>query len=70
VTKLLQKTEKLEKMSSRNNNYVETIVREVKKIGRNEKVNIKNVTTGETKTLKYKLAENFIKKGEWIIFNE
>jgi len=55
---------------SRNNNYVETIVREVKKIGRNEKVNIKNVTTGETKTLKYKLAENFIKKGEWIIFNE
>jgi len=55
---------------SRNNNYVETIVREVKKIGRNEKVNIKNVTSGETKTLKYKLAENFIKKGEWIIFNE
>ena len=55
---------------SRNNNYVETIVREVKKIGRNEKVNIKNVSTGETKTLKYKLAENFIKKGEWIIFNE
>ena len=55
---------------SKTNNYIETIVREVKKIGRNEKVTIKNVTNGETKTLKYKLAENFIKKGEWIIFDE
>ena len=67
---IASKNRKAGENASRNNNYVETIVREVKKIGRNEKVNIKNVTTGETKTLKYKLAENFIKKGEWIIFNE
>ena len=50
--------------------YIDTVVREVKKIGRNEKVTIKNVTNGETKSVKYKVAENFIKKGEWIIFNE
>mgnify|MGYP007022708554 FL=1 len=31
-------------------NVVETIVRERPKIGRNEKVVIRNVTTGETKT--------------------
>ncbi len=55
---------------SQNNNYVDTVVREVKKIGRNEKVTIKNVTNGETKTIKYKVAENFIKKGNWVIFNE
>ena len=55
---------------SRPNSYVDTVVREVKKIGRNEKVTIKNVTTGETKNIKYKVAENFIKKGDWVIFNE
>jgi len=55
---------------SQSNNYVDTVVREVKKIGRNEKVTIKNVTSGETKSVKYKVAENFIKKGEWVIFNE
>jgi len=47
---------------SQSNNYIDTVVREVKKIGRNEKVTIKNVTNGETKSVKYKVAENFIKK--------
>ena len=46
---------------------IETIVREKPKIGRNEKVTIKNIATGETKTLKYKQAELLIKKGEWVI---
>jgi len=46
---------------------IETIVREQPKIGRNEKVTIKNVTTGETKTVKFKQAELLIKKGEWVI---
>ena len=55
---------------SQSNNYVETVVREAKKIGRNEKVTIKNVSSGETKKMKFKLAENLIKKGEWIIFND
>ena len=56
-------------VSSRNE-QVETIVREVKKIGRNEKVTIKNITNGEQKTLKYKVAENHLKNGDWIILND
>ena len=46
---------------------IETIVREKPKIGRNEKVTIKNINTGETKVLKFKQAEILIKKGEWVI---
>jgi preprotein translocase subunit SecA len=48
---------------------VETIVRERPKIGRNEKVVIRNVSTGETKTVKFKQAEPLINKGEWVINN-
>ncbi len=48
-------------------NVVETIVRERPKIGRNEKVVIRNVSSGETKTVKFKQAEPLIKKGEWVI---
>ncbi len=50
-------------------NVVETIVRDRPKIGRNEKVVIRNVSTGETKTLKFKQAEPLINKGEWVINN-
>ena len=50
-------------------NVVETIVRERPKIGRNEKVVIRNVSTGETKTIKFKQAEPLINKGEWVINN-
>ena len=50
-------------------NMVETIVRERPKIGRNEKVIIRNITTGETKTVKFKQAEPLINKGEWVINN-
>ena len=46
---------------------VETIVREKPKIGRNEKVKIKNIKTGETQTIKFKKAEILIRNGEWII---
>ena len=49
------------------NQSIETIVREKPKIGRNEKVTIKNINTGETKVLKFKQAEILIKKGEWVI---
>ena len=49
------------------NQSIETVVREKPKIGRNEKVIIKNISTGETKTLKFKQAEFLIKKGEWVI---
>ena len=49
---------------------VETIVREQPKIGRNDRVTIKNVMSGENKTLKYKQAEPLIAKGEWVLVNE
>ncbi|NNJ81900.1 MAG: preprotein translocase subunit SecA [Flavobacteriaceae bacterium] len=48
----------------------ETIVRERPKIGRNERVTIKNVMSGENKTLKYKQAIPLIDKGEWVLIDE
>ncbi|KAA1246665.1 preprotein translocase subunit SecA [Aquimarina sp. RZ0] len=45
----------------------ETIVREQPKIGRNDKVTIKHVMSGENKTLKYKQAIPLIEKGEWVL---
>ncbi len=48
----------------------ETIVREQPKIGRNERVTIKNVLSGESKTVKFKQAEPLISKGEWVITEE
>ena len=54
---------------SQTNNTVETIIREAKKIGRNEKVTIKNISTGEEKIVKYKIAENQIKNGNWVLIN-
>lgn len=48
----------------------ETIVREKPKIGRNEQVTVKNVKTGENKTIKYKKALPLIERGEWVLFNE
>ncbi len=45
----------------------ETIVREHPKIGRNERVTIKNVMSGESKTVKYKQAEPLLDKGEWVL---
>jgi len=48
----------------------ETIVREKPKIGRNERVTIKNVMSGESKTLKFKQAEPLIDRGEWVLIEE
>ena len=48
----------------------ETIVRDRPKIGRNERVSIKNVMTGENKVLKYKVAEPLIEKGEWVLVED
>jgi preprotein translocase subunit SecA len=53
--------------TQRKSQVVETIVREQPKIGRNDRVTIKNVMSGESKTVKYKQAEPLIKKGEWIL---
>ena len=48
----------------------ETIIRDKPKIGRNEKVTIKNVMSGESKTLKFKQAEALLDKGEWVLTQE
>jgi len=37
------------------------------KVGRNDKVEIRNLASGETKSLKFKQAEPLIKSGQWII---
>ena len=55
---------------SNTNTQVETIVREKKKIGRNEKVTVRNISTAEEKVVKYKVAENLIKNGDWILTND
>ena len=49
---------------------VETIVREQPKIGRNEKVTIKNIMSGEEKEVKYKQAIPLLEKGEWVLYNK
>jgi preprotein translocase subunit SecA len=48
---------------------VETVVREQPKIGRNERVTIKNVMSGEEKVVKFKQAIPLIDKGEWVLVN-
>jgi preprotein translocase subunit SecA len=45
----------------------ETITREMPKIGRNDKVIIKHVMSGESKEIKYKQAIPLITKGEWVL---
>ncbi|MAW68073.1 MAG: hypothetical protein CMD17_03180 [Flavobacteriales bacterium] len=49
------------------NQPVETIVRSKPKVGRNDKVTIKNIKNGQTRQLKYKHAEKMIAQGEWLI---
>jgi len=49
---------------------VETIIRTERKIGRNEKVTIKNVMSGENKSMKYKQAIPLIQKGDWVLVEE
>ncbi len=48
----------------------ETIVRERPKIGRNDKVTIKHVMSGENKQMKYKQAIPLLDKGEWVLVDE
>ena len=56
--------------ASNNAQRIETIVREVPKIGRNEKVRIQNVKDGEEKTIKFKVAVPLISSGEWILIEK
>ena len=45
----------------------ETVTREAPKIGRNDKVIIKNITNGETQTVKFKQALPLLQKGGWVV---
>jgi preprotein translocase subunit SecA len=56
--------------TQRQQQVVETIVRDRPKIGRNDRVTIKHVMSGENKTLKYKQAEPLINKGEWVLIDD
>lgn len=46
---------------------VETMVREEPKIGRNDRVLIKNVMTGATKEMKFKQAIPMLQQGTWVL---
>lgn len=48
----------------------ETIVRDKPKIGRNDKVTIKHVMSGESKSMKFKQAIPLLDKGEWVLVDE
>src|SRR5690606_41848626 len=56
--------------ASQHPQVTETIVRNHPKIGRNDRVTIKNVMNGENKSLKYKQAIPLIEKGEWVLVEE
>ncbi len=49
---------------------VETITREMPKIGRNDRVTVKHTVSGENKTLKFKQAEPMIKSGQWVFIEK
>ncbi|MFD1292459.1 preprotein translocase subunit SecA [Lutibacter holmesii] len=63
-------TEETQTNQTQEQQVVETIVRTERKIGRNEKVTIKNVMSGENKSLKYKQAIPLIQKGEWVLVED
>ena len=48
----------------------ETIVREQPKIGRNDRVTIKHVLSGDNKTMKYKQALPLLEKGDWVLVDQ
>ena len=53
--------------NQQNNQQVETIIRSKPKVGRNDRVTIKNIKTAEKKEMKYKHAEKLVNSGEWMI---
>ena len=59
-----------EAASNQGRQVVETIVRDRPKIGRNDTVMIKNIETGENKSLKYKKAMPMLSRGNWVIVDE
>ena len=66
----VQNTSEQAIQNSRQQEPVETVVREQPKIGRNERITIKNVMTGEEKEVKFKQAIPLIEKGEWVLVHK
>ena len=66
----VQNTSEQAIQNSRQQEPVETVVREQPKIGRNERITIKNVMSGEEKEVKFKQAIPLIEKGEWVLVHK
>ena len=64
---MAQKAKQVGSSASQSSQKVETIVRDIPKIGRNEIVEIKNTNSGEIKKLKFKKALSLLESGDWII---
>ena len=64
---LAEKARSIGASASQNSQKVETVTRELPKIGRNEKVQIQNSLTGELRTLKFKQAERLLQNDDWEI---
>ncbi len=64
---LAEKARSIGASASQNSQKVETVTRELPKIGRNEKVQIQNLLTGELRTLKFKQAERLLQNNDWEI---
>ena len=65
--KWLKKLDKFGSSVSQSSQKVETIVRDIPKIGRNEIIEIKNTNSGEIKKLKFKKALSLLQSGDWIV---
>jgi preprotein translocase subunit SecA len=66
----VSQTQETQTNQTQQQQITETIVRTERKIGRNERVTIKNINTGESKVLKYKQALPLIENGSWVLFEQ
>ena len=60
----------MSQQDTREQQVQETVVREERKIGRNERVTIKNVMNGQSKEVKFKQAIPLLDKGEWVLVED
>ncbi|WP_185858257.1 preprotein translocase subunit SecA [Blattabacterium cuenoti] len=51
----------------KNNFKTNLLMKDRKKLGRNNRINIRHLITGEKKNIKFKQIEFFLEKGEWVI---
>ncbi len=67
VSQSTQATQRAANQSQGQQQVEVTAPRHVKKIGRNERVHIRNVHSGEKQEMKYKKAETLIDSGDWVL---